>query len=196
MSDRRLWLILLLAMLLLTLTSCGPRRLSPQAYQDLVIKTLQGGEWEKGGPPLPGLIPSIKKLFGSLYCAESNCGVASEMQYIVETAKDEVEVVAEYHGRICNKKVRPPKDMQATQEEICSLLDGIGRDADAMSITAGYAARILAGYGNSADLGGFSQKIMERKGMIIEALRKLREISWLAPVFQGVKDEIPELGRK
>ncbi|MFQ6033686.1 MAG: hypothetical protein ACE5KR_02365, partial [Candidatus Bipolaricaulia bacterium] len=128
MKNRGLWLGLLLLALLLTLASCGPRALSPQAYRGLVIKTLQGGEWEKGGPPLPGLIPSIKKLFDSLYCAESNCGVASEMQYIGETAKDEVDVVAEYHGRICGKRVRPPKEMQATQEEICNLLDEIRRD--------------------------------------------------------------------
>jgi hypothetical protein len=107
MLGRGLWLVSLLLGLLLALTSCGPRALSPQAYQDLVIKALQGGASTEGELPLPGLIPAVKRLFDSLYCAEYNCGLASEMQHIVEAARDEADLVSLYKGRSVTRGSAP-----------------------------------------------------------------------------------------
>ena len=197
MKERRLWLGLLLA-LLLSLASCGPRVLSPQAYQELVLETLQGGELEKGAPPLPGLIPSIKKLFDSLYCAESSCKLPSEMQYLGDVADLEREVIEGHRGRICSKRVRPPQEMGSVHEGICDLLERIEHDVDAIKVTAQMAARLLAQNVNDPETlervsQNFSAKIMEKKAEIIEALRKLREIAWLAPTFADAEAEIPEL---
>ncbi|MFQ6090345.1 MAG: hypothetical protein ACE5LD_02795 [Candidatus Bipolaricaulia bacterium] len=198
MKNRGLWLGLLLLALLLTLASCGPRALSPQAYRGLVIKTLQGGELEKGTPPLPGLIPAIKKLFGALYCAESSCKMPSEMAYLSDVADFERVVVEEHRSRICNKKVHPPQEMEADHEQVCNLLEGIRGDVEAMKLTATMAAQLLAQNMNDPETlervsQSYSAKIMERKPAIVEALRRLREISWLASVFTGAESEIPEL---
>lgn len=198
MDSKKIGLILLLAMLLISLASCGPRRLSPQAYQDLVIKTLQGEEPEEGAPPLPRLISSIKKLFDSLYCAESSCEMPSEMSYLSDVADFEGVVIEEHRGRICGEKVRPPQEMEADHEQICSLLSGIRHDIDAMKITAKMAAHLLAQSMSDPPTlervsQSYSAKIMEQKAAIVEALHKLQEIPWLAPVFEGVEIEIPEL---
>jgi hypothetical protein len=198
-SDRRLGLILLLAMLLLSLTSCGPRTLPPQAYQDLVIETLQGGELEEGVPPFPGLISSIKSLFESLYCAESNCVFPSEMDYAAGIAERKLVDIYEYKARICNpKKFRPPEELQPDHEQICDILKRIRINVDAIKITAQMAARSLAQSSHDSSAleriaESHSAQIMGHKVEIIGALRQLQEIAWLAPVFEGVEAEIPEL---
>ena len=198
MKDRRLRLGLLLLALLLTLASCGPRALSPQAYRNLVIETLEGGEPEGETPPLPGLIPAIKKLFGSLYCAESSCKLPGEMQYLSDVADFEGTVVEEQRGRICGKRVHPPQEMEADHGRVCEMLEGIRRDIDAMKLTATMAARLLAQSMDDPETlervsQSYSEKIMERKDTIVERLRRLREIAWLAPLFAGMETEIPEL---
>lgn len=197
MKERRLWLGLLLA-LLLSLASCGPRVLSPQAYQELVLETLQGGELEKGAPPLPGLIPSIKKLFDSLYCAESSCKLPSEMAYLRDIADYESMIVEEYRSRICRRRVRPPEELETDHSQICDLLEKIRRNIEAMKVTAQMATQLLAQSVNDmATLErvaqSYSGKIMERKITIIKALQELQGVTWLGPVFGGAEDEIPEL---
>jgi len=188
----------LLLVLLLALTSCGPRTLSSQDYKELVISTLQGKASEEGLHPLPGLIPSLKRLFDSLYCAEYNCGIAYEMNYAAEAAQRELYNIIEYRARICDsKRVRPAAEMQLTHEEICKILERIEDDIDALLITTRYAVKILVGYDDLTEAQeatkSFSRKIMELKGAIIEALRELQTIAWLAPIFEGVGAEIPEL---
>jgi hypothetical protein len=198
MDDRGFQLALLLAILLLALTSCGPRVLSPQAYQDLVIETLQGEESEKGAMPLPGLIPSIKKLFDSLYCVGSVCTMPGEMLELGNVADFEGMIVEEHRGRICKEEVRPPQETETDHERICKLLEGIRRNIDAMKITARMAAQLLAQSMNDPPTlervsRSYSAKIMERKEAIIEALQRLQEIAWLVPVFAGIESKIPEL---
>jgi hypothetical protein len=179
------------------LTSCGPRALSPQAYQDLVIKALQGGASTEGELPLPGLIPAVKRLFDSLYCAEYNCGLASEMQYLAEVAQDQRDTIEIHRGKICSKKVHPPQGLKEEHERICGLLSDIRHDMDTIGLTATYAAQAASGYGDSSEAQeatkGFSKKILEFKDQILGALRELRQIGWLRPVFAGVEDQIPEL---
>ncbi len=196
MLKRELWLCLLLV-LLLNLASCGPRPLSPQAYQDLVIKTLQGEGAEKDRPPLPGLVLSIKTLFNSLYCAEYNCGMASEMQYLAEVAQDQRDAIDLQRGKICSKKVRPPQGLGKDHERLCSLLGDIRHDMDTIGLTATYAAQAASNYSDSSEAQeatkGFSRKILEFKEQILKSLQELRELEWLRPIFIGVEEQIPEL---
>ncbi|MCR4404195.1 MAG: hypothetical protein NUW06_02695 [Candidatus Acetothermia bacterium] len=62
MGKRGVCVGLLLVSLALALSSCGPRTLTVEAYQEMIIKALQGIPPEKDLLPLPGLIPSMKKL--------------------------------------------------------------------------------------------------------------------------------------
>jgi hypothetical protein len=200
MLGRGLRLVSLLLGLLLALTSCGPRALSPQAYQDLVIKALQGAALEKDLLPLPGLIPSIKRVFDSLYCPQYECVFPSEMEYAAMMADRGLGEIAAYRARICgNKGLRPPRELRSTHEQLCKGLDRIRADTDAIKITAQMAAQVLTQAKGEPEAleraaRSYSAKIMERKGAIIEALRELREIEWLGPVFTGVESQIPELG--
>lgn len=184
----------------LALTSCGQRGLSPQAYQDLVIKTLQGIPLKKDLLPLPGLIPSMKRLFDSLYCPQYECVFPSEMEYAAMMADRGLGEIAAYEARICkDKNFRPPRELRSTHEAICALLGKIRADTDAIKITAQMAAQALTlakGESGAPERvsKSYSAKIMERKGAIIEALRQLREVSWLEPVFEGAEAAIPELG--
>jgi len=185
----------------LTLTSCGPRVLSPQAYQELVIETLKGDLQRDNGAalPLPGLIVSIRKLFDSLYCAEYSCVFPSEMEYAAMIAERTLVDIYTYKARICTEeKVRPPRELQPVHEKICAILDGIRADVDAIKLTAQLAARLLAHSEEDPSSlerisRSYSAKIMERRDAIIEALRQLRKVKWLEPVFMGAESKLPEL---
>ncbi|MGQ9601852.1 MAG: hypothetical protein ACUVQU_02720, partial [Candidatus Bipolaricaulia bacterium] len=147
---------------------------------------------------LPGLIPSIKRLFDSLYCAEYNCGIASEMQYLAEAAQDQRDAVDLYRGEICSKKVRPPQGLRKDHERLCSLLGDIRHDMDTIGLTATYAAQAASNYSDSSEAQeatkGFSRKILEFKEQILKSLQELRGLEWLGPIFIGVEEQIPELG--
>lgn len=199
MRKRAVCLCFLLVSLALAFSSCGLGTLSPQAYQELVVEALQGVPLEKDLLPLPGLIPSMKKLFDSLYCPQYECVFPSEMEYAAMMADRGLEEMAAYRTRICNnKKLRPPRELQNSHEAICALLDKIRVDTEAIKITAQMAAQVLSqskGEPETLERAArtYSAKIMERKEMIIAALRQLREVAWLEPVFEAGESEIPEL---
>lgn len=199
---KRAALCFFLVSLALALSSCGPRTLSSQGYQELVVSTLRGGELEKDLPPFPGLIPSVKAFFDALYCAESNCTIPYEMSYAATIAERKMVDIYMYRGKLCNnKKVRPPQELEPVHEQICKILDRIRAKMDGIKITATMAAQVFAQSMSDPPAlervaQSYSAKIMERKEEIVEALRELRAIDWLAPVFEGFKAEIPELLRE
>lgn len=175
--------------LLVGVVACGTAPPPPEVYQDQVVRTLEGKAVEPGLSPLPTLVSAVEKLFGALYCAESNCQLPGEMWYLSEIADTQNVVIDSMRGRVCDRDIRPPDEMESVHAEICDSLNRIRLHVDAMMITAKSAAQILAQSMNDPAeqkeiSKRYSEKIMERKGKIIEELRELRGISWLAPLFE------------
>jgi len=192
-----------LVLVLLILSSCGPRTLSPQAYQEFVISSLQGdtGEASQKSSSLPGLVPAVERLFASFYCAESVCTMPSELSYLSEVADFESSVVEEHRSRICEgkRKIRPPQELAADHEKICKLLAMIRSSIEAIQITSQVGAQLLAqSMGDPETLKrtaeNYSRKIMEQKSRIVEALRQIQRIPWLKMIFNDTK--IPELNEQ
>lgn len=182
--------LLIICILVTGLTSCSPRGLSAEDYQELVIRTLKGSE---EGSLLPGLIPTIGNLFASLGCVEADCYLPDEFFHIGDVAELVENVAADREGKICHERVHPPAKMKDTHRLICESLEAVRKAADAMKITARLAAQLLTqGFENPSSrelIRSYSAKIIDQKRRIVEALRSLEDIPWLKGLFEGVLPE-------
>jgi len=190
---KTLLMVSLLVFLSLILTACGPGRMTAGKYQELVLATLEGQDG-------PGLVASIKILFDALYCPEASeeypCVYPSELLYLAEMAENQRAIILINRSKICNKRVRPAKEMEEAHQKICDLLKEISLDIDAIKITANQAASALGSTDNPQDQEAIakshSRQILRRKEEILKALRELSRIEWLKPLFTDIKEKIPE----
>ena len=190
MRGRGVLIALLLVALAMLSVSCGRRGLSAADYQELVLKTLQE-EGTGEAPSLPGLITTLDQLFTSLECAETSCQSPHEFSEIGDAAELVETIVADREGKICRKEVHPPRQLEEVHHRICSSLDELRKITDAMKITARLAADLLSqSYGDRSSFAEVSQRysfrINKQEKEIFEILRRLQDIPWLSPLFEGI----------
>jgi len=181
----RVFSLLVICGLAISLASCGPRRLSAEDYQELVIHTLRG-EGDEKGLPLPGLKPAIDHLLAALSCVEVDCHLPDEFSYIGDVAELVEIVAADYRGKICDKQVHPPRKMEDDHRLICESLDEMRKAADMMKITARLAAQLLSQESTAPELmsKNYSAKLIEHERSLIKVLQNLRGITWLNRLFE------------
>jgi len=171
-------------------------------YRSTVINILSGERVEQTSPRIEaGLVPGMSTLFDAMYCPENDCTFANEMGYLFDVTQETMRMLRNgIVAPLCRTdQVSPPSALDADHREICDRLDAIYGELRSVEQNVKVARDLLARNENpsrfESTLNQLNQRILNKRTAIIDQLRAMREIAWLAPVFEGANEEIPRLSR-
>lgn len=171
-------------------------------YQSTVITILNGERVDRTSPRIQaGLVPGMSTLFEAMYCPENDCTFANEMGYLFDVTQETKAMLRNgIVAPLCRTdQISPPSALSADHREICARLDAIYGELRSLEQNVKIARDLLARNENPSNfestLNQLNQRILNKRTVIIDQLRAIREIAWLAPVFEGANEEIPQLSQ-
>lgn len=171
-------------------------------YKSTVVNILSGDRVGQTSPRIQaGLVPGMSTLFDAMYCPENDCTFANEMGYLFDVTQETMRMLRNgIVAPLCRTdKISPPPALRADHREICNRLDAIYRELRSVEQNVKLARNLLARNENPSSfestLNQLNQRILNKRTAIIDQLRAMREIAWLAPVFEKAEEQIPQLSR-
>jgi hypothetical protein len=181
---------------LLALGGCAKQSLSVSDYHDIVIQTLNKSQSQSTdlSPAGSGFAAMISLLIGDMDCMGDACINGLRFSHLKELADQDRPQIANYRGELCDeKKLRPPAQEAKAHQEICSALEGIFREMDAIRTTADAAQLLLRGSQAAPvspavqiALEGAATNLAKSQQRLTATVTSLQEITWLKPALLKV----------
>lgn len=178
----------------------GANDTSESEYRAAAIDILRGERVRTTTPRLePGLLPGLSMLSEAMYCPESACTHASEMEYLYDVTREMLIILrSDIINPLCRSdELSPPDSSVATHKKICTALENIFEDLRALEQNVKTARDLLARNEDpssfQAVLNQLNNRMLQNRDDVRSELQALREIEWLKPVFSNGEHAILEI---
>ncbi len=180
------------------MAACSSGRLSVTDYQQRVITVLRPQQTVEPSAPVPlnGLIPSLVQPFEVMRCLnEAYCLVPTEFTELRDVSDSAKFAIADEHGKLCQKGLKPPRALVGFHQQLCQRLDRIRLNLDTIELIAQQTLSVMStAPGNDTSFAQkAAQRILSRRAAITADLRALEATDWLKAVFKDALKQIPEL---